>query len=122
VCLYLFVALSLIGPLGAVGLALANAAQNSAHALILLVLLQRALPGLRLVSALLPFLARTLPAAAIVYVVLAFSWPSLSGLGGFAGLIAAGLLAGGVYVALLLALGVSEVRAAFALVRQRIRA
>ena len=43
--MYLVVALVTIGPLGAVGLALANAVQNSSHALILLFLLQRACPG-----------------------------------------------------------------------------
>ena len=47
-----------IGTLGARGLALANAVQNSSHALILLVLLRRSLPGLRLGAALWPFLVR----------------------------------------------------------------
>lgn len=42
VLVYLGAALLLIGPMGVTGLALANAIQNSAHGLILLVLLQRA--------------------------------------------------------------------------------
>lgn len=43
---YLVVALSLIGPLGMAGLALANAAQNSSHAVILFILLVRAMGSL----------------------------------------------------------------------------
>ena len=48
VVLYLVSALALIGPLDVAGLALANAIQNSAHGLILLVLLERA--GARLLD------------------------------------------------------------------------
>jgi putative peptidoglycan lipid II flippase len=44
---YLAAALSLVAPLGMPGLALANAAQNSAHAVILYVLLARGFPRLR---------------------------------------------------------------------------
>jgi putative peptidoglycan lipid II flippase len=119
VLIYLGVALSLIAPFGAVGLALANAVQNSSHALILLVLLQRALPGLRLGSALLPFLVRVVPAAAAVGLGLLVT---ATYVGGLLGLLVATGAAFALYVAILLALGVSEVRAAFALVRQRIRA
>jgi putative peptidoglycan lipid II flippase len=122
VFIYLAVALSLIGPLGAVGLALANAVQNSSHALILLVLLRRSLPGLQLGRALLPFLARTVPAAAAVGGLLIATWPFMSILGGLLGLIAAGLLAGVAYTALLQALGVSEIRTIFDLVRRRLAA
>jgi putative peptidoglycan lipid II flippase len=109
----------LIAPLGAVGLALANAVQNSSHALILLVLLRRALPGLRIGSSLVPFLVRTVPAAVIVGGALVAARPAV---GGLIGLIVAAGLALALYVALLLALGVAEVRAAVALVRQRVRA
>lgn len=56
---YLAVALGLIGPLGVVGLALANAAQNSAHGLVLLALLQAAVGGL-VGRALLGFAGRAL--------------------------------------------------------------
>jgi putative peptidoglycan lipid II flippase len=49
VLLYLASALALIGPLDVAGLALANAIQNSAHGLILLVILERA--GARLIDA-----------------------------------------------------------------------
>jgi putative peptidoglycan lipid II flippase len=122
VVLYVVVALLLIGPLGAVGLALANATQNSAHALILLFLLQRALPGLRLGRSLVPFLARVLPAALGVYLLLLFAWPRIDGaVGNVAGLLVCGVLAGVVYVTLLLVLGVSEARGAFTLVSQRLR-
>jgi putative peptidoglycan lipid II flippase len=119
VLIYLAVALTLIGPLGAVGLALANAVQNSSHALILLVLLRRALPGLQLGRALLPFLARTIPAAAVVGGLLMLAWPYLSVVGGLFGLIVAGLLAGVAYAALLQALGISEIRTIFELARRR---
>jgi putative peptidoglycan lipid II flippase len=120
VLIYLGVALSLIGPLGAVGLALANAVQNSSHALILLFLLGRSLPGLRIGRALLPFLARTVPAAAIVSGLLVVVWPLLSVLGGLLGLITAGVLAGVAYGCLLQALGVPEIRTLFDLARRRL--
>ncbi len=120
VFIYLAVALSLIGPLGAVGLALANAVQNSSHALILLVLLRRSLPGLNLGRALLPFLARTIPAATVVGGLLIVAWPFLNVVGGLLGLIAAGILAGVTYTALLQALGVSEIRTIFDLARRRL--
>jgi putative peptidoglycan lipid II flippase len=122
VFIYLVVALSTIGPLQARGLALASAIQNSSHAVILLVLLQRSLPGLRLGRALLPFLIRTIPATAVMGSLLVVAWPWLSVLGGLSGLIVAGVLAGFVYIGLLLVVGVSEVRAAFALVLGRLGA
>jgi putative peptidoglycan lipid II flippase len=120
--IYLAVALVLIGPLGAVGLALANAIQNSSHALILLVLLRRALPGLRLGAALTPFLVRVVPAAAIVGGVLVVSWPFVSQVSGVIALVLAGAFASGVYVALLIAFGVSEVHVVVNLVRARLSA
>lgn len=121
VFIYLGVALATIGVLQARGLALANAVQNSSHALILLFLLRRSLPGLRLGSALLPFLARVVPAAALVGVLLLVMWPFLLPLGGLVGLLVAALLASLVYILLLLALGVTEVQAVFALVQARLR-
>jgi putative peptidoglycan lipid II flippase len=120
VFIYLGVALATIGALQARGLALANAVQNSSHALILLFLLRRSLPGLRLGPALLPFLARVIPAAALVGVGLLLAWPFLVPVGGLVGLVVAAVLASVVYTALLLALGVTEVRAVFALVRARL--
>src|SRR5207248_259899 len=119
VFIYLGVALASIGTIGARGLALANAVQNSSHALILLWLLRRALPGLRLGEALLPFLARVVPAAALVTVVLSAAWPVLSVFGGLVGLIAASIVASAVYVGALLLFRVSEVRAFARLVRAR---
>ena len=134
VVIYLAVALVLIGPLGAVGLALANAIQNSSHALILLFLLRRSLPGLRLGSALLPFLVRVVPAASLVGVVLFLAWPvawpvlaglafgapAAAGVGGVLGLVIAGLAAALLYVGVLLALGVAEIHAVVGLVRARL--
>lgn len=120
VFIYLAVALSTIGVLGARGLALADAAKNSGHALILLWLLRRSLPDLRLGSALAPFLLRVVPAAALVCAIELAAWPALSHLGGLIGLVAAGMLATGVYVGALLVLRVSEVHAAVALVRLRL--
>src|SRR5207248_5829450 len=70
VFIYLGVALATIGTLQARGLALANAVQNSSHAVILLALLRRSVPGLRLGAALLPFLARVLPASVVVFLLL----------------------------------------------------
>jgi putative peptidoglycan lipid II flippase len=119
VFIYLGVALATIGALQARGLALANAVQNSSHALILLFLLRRSIPGLRLISTLLPFLVRVVPAAALVGGLLVVAWPFLSLLGGLIGLTVAGLGAALVYAAMLLALGVPEMRAALALVRAR---
>jgi putative peptidoglycan lipid II flippase len=120
VFIYLGVALASIGTLQAGGLALANAVQNSSHALILLFLLRRSLPGLRLGSALLPFLARVIPAAAVIGVLLLLTWPMLAPLGGLAGLTVAALLASAGYVGLLLMLGVTEVRAIATLARARL--
>jgi peptidoglycan biosynthesis protein MviN/MurJ (putative lipid II flippase) len=119
VVIYLGVALATIGTLQARGLALADAVKNSSHAVILLFLLRRSIPGMRLISALLPFLARVVPSAAIVGGLLLVAWPFLSVLGGLLGLLVAGVLASLVYVALLQALGVPEMRAVFALVRHR---
>jgi peptidoglycan biosynthesis protein MviN/MurJ (putative lipid II flippase) len=110
----------LIGPLGAVGLALANAIQNSSHALILLALLTRAVPGLRLGAALWPFLARVVPAAGLVGLALLVGWPWLAQGGGLLGLLTAAVLGAALYVGLLLALGVAEVRAVLGLVRARL--
>jgi putative peptidoglycan lipid II flippase len=120
VFIYLAVALSTIGVLDARGLALANAAQNSSHALILLWLLRRSLPDLRLGAALLPFLVRVIPATVLVLLVLLVSWPALSHLGGLIGLIVAAALATAVYAVALLALGVTEAHSAIALVRTRL--
>jgi putative peptidoglycan lipid II flippase len=120
VLIYLVVALSTIGPLQARGLALANAIQNSSHALILLWLLRRGVPGLRLGWSLGPFLARVTPAAAALGVLLLFLWPPLSVLGTFTGLVVSVALACAVYTGMLLALGVSEARDALALLRARL--
>jgi len=120
VLVYLVVALGLIRPLGVVGLALANAVQNSAHAVILLVLLRRALPDLRLAHALAPFLVRVVPAAVVMGGVIALAWPFLSRAGGLVGLCAAIAIGGLVYAALTHAFGVQESRAVVRLARARL--
>jgi putative peptidoglycan lipid II flippase len=119
VFIYLLVALGTIGSLGARGLALANAVQNSSHALILLWLLRRSLPGLHLGAALAPFLMRVIPAAALLWAVLVAAWPFLSHLGGLLGLVIAAALATAVYVSALFLFRVSEVQAVYRLLRAR---
>ena len=119
VLIYLVVALATIGRFGAVGLAAANATQNSSHAVILLVLLERNLPGLRLWSALLPFLLRTMPAAAVAGLAVLVAWPVVAPLGNLVGVVLAGSLAVVVYAVLLQVFGVQEARRAVALVRRR---
>jgi putative peptidoglycan lipid II flippase len=118
--IYLAIALPTVGILGARGLALANAVQNSSHALILLFLLRRSLPGLHLLSALWPFLVRVVPAACGVCLVLVMAWPALAHLGGLIGLLAAAALACALYAAALLALRVPEAHAAVRLLRTRL--
>jgi putative peptidoglycan lipid II flippase len=122
VLIYLGVALALIAPLGVVGLALANAVQNGSHAVILLVLLGRAMPGLRLGRAVWPFLARTLPAAAATGLAVWLAWAPLALLGGLVGLLAAVALGTLVYAGLINLLGVPEARTVTGLVRDRLAA
>jgi putative peptidoglycan lipid II flippase len=119
VLLYLAVALVTIAPFGAVGLAVANAIQNSSHALILLVLLERHIPGLHLWQSLLPFLVKTIPAAAASAAAILLGWPLLAPYGNLLASAIASLLATAVYVALLLALRVPEASQALALIRRR---
>jgi putative peptidoglycan lipid II flippase len=121
VFIYLGVALATIGSLGARGLALANAVQNSSHALILLWLLRRSLPGLRLADALVPFLLRAVPAAAIACGALLLTWPVLSHLGNLPALLAGAVLASLVYVGALLLFGVTEAHSALRLIQARVK-
>jgi len=119
--IYLAVALLTIEQFGAVGLAFANAVQNSGHALILLILLGRALPGLRLGAALWPFLIRTVPAAVLVWLIVFFLWPTLSGVSAPIALLVAATLGSLAYLGLLHLLGVGQVREIFELVRRRLK-
>jgi putative peptidoglycan lipid II flippase len=121
VLLYLVVALALIGPYGAVGLAFANAVQNSAHGLILLILLERSLPGLKLAQGLVSFLARTIPAAALTGGAVWLAWPILAPIGTLAALLASIALGAATHSVLVYALRVPEARAAVNLVRARLR-
>lgn len=116
VLIYLAVALELIGPLGIVGLALADATKNSAHGLILLGLLRRRVPGLGLLSGLGPFLGRTVPAAVLMAALLWLCWHALAPLGDLLGLALALPIGAVSYAILLHWWGVPEARAAFALI------
>lgn len=120
VLVYLAVAFALIGPLGVVGLAYADTAKNSAHGLILLVLLGRALPRLRLAESLGPFLLRAGAAAALMGAAVWLAWPFAARLGQAPGLVLTGLAAALLYGALLQALGVPEIRALLAPARARL--
>jgi putative peptidoglycan lipid II flippase len=115
VLIYLGVALTLIAPLGIVGLALADAAKNSAHGLILLGLLRRRVPRLQLLVGLASFLGRTLPAAALMAVLLWLGWHVLAPLGDLLGLVIALPLGALSYALLLHWWGVPEARAVVAL-------
>jgi putative peptidoglycan lipid II flippase len=119
VCIYLVVALSTIGVLGAVGLALANAIQNSSHALILLVLLSRSLPGLRLGPALLPFVVRVVPAAAAAGAIVLLIWPVLNRFGAAPAILVSSAAAFAVYATLLHLVGVPEAHTALQVFRRK---
>lgn len=120
VAIYLVVALASIVPLGARGLALANAAQNSSHALILLWLLRRSVPGLHLGSALVPFLVKVVPCAAVASAGAFIAWSALSAVGGLVGLVLSGVLASAIYAAALVVVRVPEAHAVLRLVRARL--
>ena len=125
VCLYLVSALLLIRPLDVAGLALANAIQNSAHGLILLLLLERAGLGM-LTRELGRFLLRVVLATAVMGLVL---WPATGAIVPAAegtvaltgALLALGALAAGAYVATLELLGVRDARAVAATLLARAR-
>jgi putative peptidoglycan lipid II flippase len=120
---YLVVALALLEPLGAVGLALADATKNTAHGLILLALLQRALPGLGLGAAMGPFLARVIPAAGTMGLLVWLAWSQAMGpyLPLLVGVPLEVLLGAVVYGVLLRVLGVPEAATALALATRRLR-
>lgn len=124
VVLYLISALVLIGPLDVAGLALANAIQNSAHGLILLVLLERA--GARLLDSTFAFwTARVLLASVGVGAALWLAGPALLAPGQTTIVLAVALatlagLASAAYLLLLEALGVRDARQVIGLVRERV--
>jgi putative peptidoglycan lipid II flippase len=129
VALYLASALALIGPLDAAGLALANAIQNSAHGLVLLLLLERVARA----QGAAPLLDRSLAAfslkvvlaalgmALVLWPLAALALPAADGAGTVAVTLAlAVLLAGAVYVGLLEALGLRDARLAWSLARSHL--
>jgi putative peptidoglycan lipid II flippase len=120
VVIYLVAALALIGPFGIVGLAMADAIKNSAHGLILLVLLRRALPDLRLWEGLGPFCLRVILAALLMGLAAWWAWPTLSGVGTLPGLIVATAGAAGLYFVLLRLLRVPEAVAVVGLFTARL--
>ncbi len=118
--LYLAVALTLTQPLGVVGLAVADATKNTAHALILLAILRFRLPELRLAAGLGTFLARVVLAAGVMGAGLYLAWPTLLHAGVVVALATSVALGGLVYVVLLQVLGVPEARALVGVVRTRV--
>jgi len=124
---YLIVALALIGPLGMVGLVLANSAQWASHALVMLALVHRRLDGVRgqglgLITgkALLASLAMALVAWG-GQGWLAGAFPAGGTLSHLVVVVGAGLAGGMVYLAVATALGVSELRLIGDLVRSRLQ-
>ncbi|MGE3909833.1 MAG: murein biosynthesis integral membrane protein MurJ [Chloroflexota bacterium] len=124
VLLYLASALALIGPLDVAGLALANAIQNSAHGIILLVILERA--GAKVLDAAFGLWTgrvalASLGVGAALWVAAPLLLPSASGAAGL-GLVLLVLagVAGLVYLALLELLGVRDGRLVFQIVRERV--
>jgi putative peptidoglycan lipid II flippase len=123
--LYLVSALALIGPLDVAGLALANAIQNSAHGLVLLLLLERSGVGL-LGRRLIVFTLKVVGAAAgmglALWLLVSSALPLARGALGLGLLLSiAVLLAGIVYLLLLEALGERDARLIWTLVRERLR-
>jgi peptidoglycan biosynthesis protein MviN/MurJ (putative lipid II flippase) len=116
---YIVTALTLIGPWGMPGLALANAVQNSSHAVILFVLLWRATGGLQGFG-----IGRTTLKVCAASAAMGVVTAGLLGwLGGsITGLLAAAAAGAAAYVVLAWALGVEELRLFGRLVRQRLRA
>jgi putative peptidoglycan lipid II flippase len=125
ICVYLTVALSLIRPMGMLGLVLANAAQNSSHALVLLWLLNRAVRGV-VDRELGGFLARVVAAALVMglacQLFLTLAGPLATSGPRVALLVAAGAgLGAAVYVAGVTALRVREARDLWGLLLGRLR-
>ncbi|HYU17787.1 MAG TPA: murein biosynthesis integral membrane protein MurJ [Chloroflexota bacterium] len=125
VAIYLASALTLIGPLDVAGLALANAIQNSLHALALLVLLERAGAGL-CDRALGGFVLKVMLAGLVTAVATSQfiglgiqTVPGATGLG--LQLLLAATLGAAIYVAILEALGVHDARLVWLLLRERFR-
>ncbi|MCC7371183.1 MAG: murein biosynthesis integral membrane protein MurJ [Chloroflexi bacterium] len=123
VLLYLVSALALIGPLDVAGLALANAIQNSAHGVILLLILERSGAGL-LDGPFVLWTVRVLVASVgvgvVVWLAEAALLPGVHGtlmLGGL--LLGLAGVAGVVYLVLLELLGVRDGRLVLQIVRER---
>jgi|GEM_PF-7059118 len=122
---YLAVALTLLPSLGMLGLVLANAVQNTSHALVLLWLLNRLVKGV-VDREMAGFLVRVVAAAAVMGVacqgVLSVAQP-LANSGPLVALLVASATALGavVYVAVALVLRVGEVRELGALLLSRLR-
>ncbi|MFI5267401.1 MAG: murein biosynthesis integral membrane protein MurJ [Chloroflexota bacterium] len=127
VCIYLTVALTLVGPLGFRALVMANTIQNSLHGIILLVLLWRQVGGLRgytlAESALKMLIAGA--AMAVVAFLCAHALGSVIGLDTFYGQVAELVIAGGaglaVYVGAAAAMRVDEVHMVWNVVAARLR-
>ena len=112
VILYLISALALIGPLGVVGLAAANAIQNGAHGLILLALIHRAV-GSILTGEAIGFVSRLALAAGIMAAVLGVGMTAtvISSVTPIVSVLALGAVGISSYVLVSMLLGIREPRA-----------
>jgi len=127
VCIYLTVALSLVGPLGFRALVMANTIQNSLHGIILFALLWRRLGGLRGYTLAESALKMSISGAAMA--VVAFACASALGSvvapGTFYGQVAQLVIAGGaglaVYVGAAAAMRVDEVHMVWNVIAARLR-
>jgi putative peptidoglycan lipid II flippase len=124
---YLAAGISLLGPMGAAGLALANTIQHTVHATVLFGLLARAVPGLLGRALWRPLLRLGLAAAALGLAV-ALAGPSMSGLWDLASpwgqlgyLLTLTAFGGAVYLAAALVLRSEEITLALRVMRRVVR-
>lgn len=125
VLLYLASALLLLTPLRVVGLAAANTIQNTAHGLVLFLLLQRSVGGLASRALLVHVLKVGGAAAVMGLALLALALPLVTSAEGalprLASLAVAAVVAGALYLAIVEALRVPEARVVRELVLSRLR-
>jgi len=126
VCIYLAVALSLVGRLGFPALVLANTLQNSLHGIILFVLLRRQLGSLRGYTLAQSALKLTVAGLAMAVVAVGFTagLDHVAALSGLTGQLLQLAIAGGaglaVYVGVVTAMGVDEMRLARTMLQSRL--
>lgn len=127
VATYLVAGISLLGPMGAAGLALANSLQHAVHAMVLFILLARVVPGLPGGDLWRPLAKLALAAGALALGLaiagppLATVWDLASPWGQLAYLLAMTVLGGGLYLAAAWALRVEEIGLALAVIGRALR-